>query len=194
VSRAAAAVLALLAPAAAFAAEGGGHGGGNEAMTLFWQGVNLVILLGVLVYLARDPIRAFFAERRDTVKRDIDSAAEVLSEAERRLADWQARADRLDAEVEEIKQSARQRAAAESEHILSDAEAAAERIRNDAKAAVDQEVSRARAALRAEAGELATKLAGDLLRANVTEADQQKLVDEFVARVESSGAAERGTH
>jgi len=42
--------------------------------------------------------------------------------------------------------------------------------------------------LRAEAAALATRLAGDLLRRNLTEADQRRLVDEFVARVESSGA------
>jgi len=178
--------VVALVPVAAFASDGG-HGGGG-AMTLFWQGVNLLILLGVLVHYAREPIRRFFADRRDTVTREIDSAASVLSDAEARLAEWQARADRLEAEVEEIKEAARRRAAAESDHIRADAEAAAERIRNDAHAAIDQEVARARHALRAEAGELATRLAADLLRANVTEADQRKLVDEFVARVDGPDA------
>jgi len=185
-------LVVLLGPLVAAAAEGG-HGG-DDAMTLFWQGVNLLLLIGVLVYLTREPIRTFFAERRDSVTRDIDAAASVLSEAESRLAEWQARADRLDAEVEQIKQAARQRAATESEHILTDAEAAAERIRNAARSAIDQEVARARMALRAEAGELATKLAADLLRAHVSEADQRKLVDEFVTRVEGSAAANGGTH
>jgi len=183
-------LAATLLPVAAFASEGGHEGGGG--MTLFWQGVNLLILLGVLVHYAREPIRRFFADRRDTVTREIDSAASVLSDAEARLAEWQARADRLEAEVEEIKETARRRAAAESDHIRADAEAAAERIRDDARAAIDQEVARARSALRAEAGELATRLAADLLRANVTEADQRKLVDEFVARVEGAGAANGG--
>jgi len=186
------AAVALLTPFVAAAAEGGHDGG--DAMTLFWQGVNLLLLIGVLVYLTREPIRDFFAARRDSVTRDIDAAASVLSEAESRLAEWQARADQLDAEVERIKQAARQRAATESEQILADAEAAAERIRNDARSAIDQEVARARMALRAEAGELATQLAADLLRAHVSEADQRKLVDEFVTRVEGSAGANGGAH
>ena len=55
-------------------------------MTLFWQGVNLVILFGVLIYLTRRPIQQFFSDRRDEVKNDLDSAASVLSEAESRMA------------------------------------------------------------------------------------------------------------
>jgi len=182
------ALAILLAPVAASAS--GGGDAGNEAWTLFWQGVNLIILFAVLVYYTRKPIQEFFSSRRDEVKGGLDSAASVLSDAETRLAEWQARADRLDAEVEEIKEAARQRANTESEHILADAEASAERLRNDAKTAIDQEVARARSELRAEAGELATKLAADLLQSHVTDEDQTKLVDEFVARVESSGSAD----
>lgn len=187
------ALLVAAVPAVAFAEEGAAEEG-RELLTLFWQAVNLAILIGVLLHFAREPIRNFFAERRDTVAHDIDSAANVLSDAESRLAEWQARADRLDAEIEEIKEAARRRAAAERDHILADAEATAERLRNDAHAAIDHEVARARSALRAEAADLATRLAADLLRTNVTEADQRKLVDEFVARVEASGAADGGTH
>jgi F-type H+-transporting ATPase subunit b len=179
----------LVVPATAGAAVGGE---GSDAMTLFWQGVNLVLLFGLLVYLTREPIRKYFQDRREQVRGELDDASRVLSDAEARLAEWEARAERLDAEVEEIKEKARQRAARESERILAEAEASAERIRADAHAAVDQEVSRARAELRAEAGELATRLAGDLLRQSITEADQQRLVDEFVARVEASGDASQG--
>ena len=181
------ALAILLAPVAASAS--GGGDAGNEGWTLFWQGVNLIILFAVLVYYTRKPIQEFFSSRRDEVKGGLDSAASVLSDAETRLAEWQARADRLEAEVEEIKEAARQRANTESENILADAEASAERLRNDAKTAIDQEVARARSELRAEAGELATKLAADLLQSHVTDEDQTKLVDEFVARVESSGSA-----
>jgi len=166
-------------------------GEGESPTTLFWQAVNLVILLAVLVHYARKPVQDFFRGRREQVKTDLDSAAGVLSDAERRLADWQARADRLEAEIAEIKDMARRRAEAERQHVLADAEASAARIRGDAAAAVDQELARARAELRAEAAALATRLAADLLRRNLGEADQRRLVDEFVARVESSGAGGR---
>jgi F-type H+-transporting ATPase subunit b len=166
-------------------------GEGESPMTLFWQAVNLAILIAVLVHFARKPVQDFFRGRRDQVRTDLDSAAGVLADAEHRLADWQARADRLEAEIAQIKETARRRAETERQHILADAEASASRIRGDATAAVEQELARARAELRAEAATLATRLAGDLLRRNLGEADQRKLVEEFVARVESSGAGGR---
>ncbi|NNL66078.1 MAG: ATP synthase F0 subunit B, partial [Myxococcales bacterium] len=155
--------------------------------------VNLILLFGVLVYFAREPISSFFRARHSQVKTDLDSAAGVLSDAEARLAEWQARADRLDAEIADIKRVAVERAGAESKRILADAEVAAERIRNDAGAAVNQEVARAREALRAEAATLATKLAAELLQSQVNEDDQRRLVDEFVARIEDDGNTGR-TH
>lgn len=173
-------------------AAGAGEDEGSSAMTLILQGVNLLILIGVIVYFAGKPIQRFFQNRHTQVKTDLDSAAGVLSEAETRLAEWESRAQRLDAEVEEIKRVARERAAGESERILSDAEASAERIRRDAEAAVAQEVARARQALREEAADLATKLASDLLEQNVGDDDQRRLVDEFVTRIETS--TQGGTH
>jgi F-type H+-transporting ATPase subunit b len=192
VSRHLVSATALLVTIPVAAAASGGGEEGSSGTTLFWQAVNLIILAGVLVHFTREPIRKFFADRRVQVKGDLDSAASVLLDAERRLAEWQARADRLDAEVEEIKQAAQRRAASESEHILAAAEATAERIRKDAHAAIEQEIARARTELRAEAGALATRLAADLLRSQVGDADQRKLVNEFVARIESSGAANGG--
>ena len=83
------------------------------------------------------------------------------------------------------------RAQAENERdrLLADARAAAERIRRDAQLAVEQEARSAREALRNEAAEMAVRLAGDLLKRQVTDADRSRLVDEFVERVESSPPA-----
>jgi len=184
--------LPVLLPAVAGASEGAEEASG--VATLVWQGINLILLLGVLVYLTRQPIQDFFSERRERVRDDLDSAARVLADAESRLAQWQERASRLDAEVEGIRRAARERAAAERESILADAETAAERIRSHAHAAVDQEVARAQAELRAEAGDLATRLAGDLLRSHVTDADQRQLVDEFVARIDGDRDGPQGLH
>jgi F-type H+-transporting ATPase subunit b len=182
-------LVALLAPAVASAAAPGE--GGGDVMTLVWQGVNLIILIAVVVYFARRPVLDFFRQRHDQVREDLDAAARLLSEAEARLAEWRSRAERLDAEVERIKSEAHERAARERERIVTEAQKSAERIRHDAAAAVDREVARARDALRAEAAELATELATDLLQQNVTPDDQRRLVDEFVTRVERGDGAAR---
>ncbi|HVP28960.1 MAG TPA: ATP synthase F0 subunit B [Myxococcota bacterium] len=182
--------LALLLPCVGFAEEAAhGEGHGVSPMTIVWQAVNLLLLIGVIVYYGRGPIRDFFHGRRREISENLDRAASLLSEAEGRVRQWEARMTRLDAEIEEIRRNTRERAEAERARILADARAAATRIRNDAAAAVEQEVRGARESLRAEAAQLAVDLATELLHQHVNDGDRKRLVDEFVAQVESAPRA-----
>lgn len=169
----------LLAPATALAA-----GEESAALDLIWRIVNLVLLLAVLYLVARKPIQGFFRDRRDGIHGEVEAAAKLRKEAEERYARWQRQLVDLDAELDGIRASADERARAERERILADAEAAAERIRNDARTAVDQELRRARRELREEAAELAIQLAGEMLRSQVTDDDRDRLVDEFISKVD----------
>ena len=72
--------------------------------------------------------------------------------------------------------------------ILAEARATADRIRRDAQTAVDQEVRRAQAKLREEAADLALELAAKKLQTGVTESDRDRLVDEFITRVQPTTA------
>jgi F-type H+-transporting ATPase subunit b len=194
VSRAATALLLGLASASPAAAAGAEAGGGPA--DLVWATVNLAILVAVLVYFGRQPIRDLFASRRGRIHGELDAAARALSEAEGRQTVWQRKLRQLDGELRRIRELASERALAEREHILADAGAAAERIRSDARAAVDQELRRAREDLRREAAELAVELAAQTLRAGVTDADRSRLVDEFIEGIErgAPGASPRPGH
>jgi len=166
----------------AWAEGGGGHGGG--ARDLLFSVLNLVLLLGVLAYFTRKPLADFFAARRTAIQKELAAAAELRAEAEARYAKWQRRLLDLEGELAGIRQTARERAAAEREQILADATASAERIRRDASAAVEQELRRARTQLRQEAADLAVELASETLKRQVGPADQDRLLDEFVQTIE----------
>jgi len=177
--------LVLLAPALALASdEGGAHGS-----SLLWHLINHALVVGVIGYFARTPIRTYMAERRQDIEAGIDAARRELSEAESRLVACNDRMASLDREIEEIRRTVHAQAETERERLLADARVAAERIRRDAHAAVEQELRRAREDLRSEAAEMAVRLAGDLLKRQVTDSDRARLVDEFVERVESSPPA-----
>ena len=181
----AAAFFVSLAPALALASE---EAGGHD-MNLVWHLINLALVIGVLGYFARGPIRTFMATRRSDIESGIESARRELAAAEQRLAECNQRIASLDREVEGIRETVRAQAENERERLLADAHAVAERIRRDAQLAVDQEARSARASLRNEAVEMAVRLAGDLLKRQVTNTDRSRLVDEFVERVESSPPA-----
>lgn len=165
----------------AIASDDAEHGPG-----LFYPMLNLALLIAVLIYFARQPIKDFFAGRRDEIEGALKAAAELRAEAESRYAQWQRKLADLDADLDQIRSQSRDRAETEREQILADAEATAERIRNDARAAVEMEVRSAREALREEAADLAIELAARRLDAEVNDGDRERLLDEFIERVEQS--------
>lgn len=183
------ALLVLLASGVALAAGGEAKSQTEVLKEMAWQTLNLALLLGVLVYFGRKPITEFFATRRSSIQNELSEASELLTEAEQRNAELQRRLVDLSTEIDGIKKTAGQRATDEADRILADARASAERIRNDARAAMDQELRRAQTQLREEAADLALELAAKKLQDEVGEGDRDRLVDEFILRVEP-GASE----
>jgi F-type H+-transporting ATPase subunit b len=164
----------------------------EEIGDILLKGLNLALVFGAIAWFGREPIGRFFRDRRQTISNDLSQAAKLLSDAERKYADWERRMVGLDAELAEIRQQARERAEAERARLLADAVATAERIRKDAVASLDQELRRARAELRAEAADLAVTLAGRLLQEGMTSSDGEQLIDEFVTKLEQTAPGARG--
>jgi F-type H+-transporting ATPase subunit b len=159
-----------------------------------WPALNLVILIVVLVYFSRKPLKAYFEKRRSEIQGVLQSAADQLATAETTYAKWQRRTIDLEGELNEIRATSRQRAESERERIIKDARATAERIRRDATTAIELELRRAREILREEATQLAIDLAGERLSREVTEADRDRLIDEFIGLIAStpgSGTVQR---
>jgi F-type H+-transporting ATPase subunit b len=179
-ARLAALAALVLVPAIALAEE---HGGGHEGTNVLWHAINLALIVGVIVYFARTPLRTFMAERRSSIESNIAAAKRELEAADARLAECNARMASLDREIDEIRTTVRMQAEAERDRLLADARAAAERIGRDAAIAVEQEGHRARTELRDEAAEIAVRLAGDILERQVGDADRARFVDEFVTSV-----------
>ena len=156
---------------------------------LLFPTINFVILFVTLFILLRKPVGTYFETRRGAIRTDLEEAAKLKSDAEAHFARWQRKLDDLQDELDGIRNMSRERADAERESLLEDARRSADRIRQDAAAAVDQEVRRARATLHDEASKLAVELAAGILREQVTEQDRDRLLEEFIGRIESAPSA-----
>ena len=174
----------------ALPAWGAGDGGGDSPWWKFgWEIFNLLVLIGAIVYFVRAPTVTFFAKRREQIREELENAAQVLADAEARLAEWQARMNELDTELENIRTTERGRVEKERDKILEDARLAALRIAREAGIAVQREMLRGQEELRKEAAERALALAESLLRERIGAEDQARLFDEFISRVESAPRA-----
>ena len=176
------ALLVLLAAGPALASEEAHDGGGIRQF--LYQVLNLAIMVGVVVYFARKPIREFFDARRRQIQTDLKDAAALLAEAEARYGEWQRKLIDLERDGQAIRDEGRRHAEEEAAAILADAQAAADRIHRDAEAAVEHELRRAQAELRREAAALATEMAERILRERLADPDRDRLMDEFITRVE----------
>ena len=170
---------ALLVPMAAQAA--------SDGMTQVWEVANLLLLVAVLVYFARKPVLAYLGERREEIQTNLASSEKLLTEAEERLGEWNARAAQLETEMETIRESALNAAQNERATIIADAEQTASRIREAAGTVVDRELRAARESLREEVADMATELASQILKDAVNDSDRDRLVDEFIEKVEQGG-------
>jgi F-type H+-transporting ATPase subunit b len=151
----------------------------------------LALLLGVVFLAARKPITAYFAERREQIRGDIQTADKLLADSKEQFLQWQAKLTELEQAVEGIRDETRQRAEEERDTIIATAHDRAERIKEDAVSAIDQELRSARAELQEEAANIAVDLAAAMLDQQVDDSDRERLLDEFIAHVEPNGAANR---
>jgi F-type H+-transporting ATPase subunit b len=188
--RIAVAVLGLaVAAGSAFAAadeHAAGHADGEGLWILARHALNLGILVFLLVRFALPALRDFMRQRSENLREQIGSAQRALEAAQRELADLRTQLQRADDEARELLVAAELAAQAEQPLAQQRARETADRLRDDARRVADQEIQRARDLLQGEAAQLATELAGELLRERLGPEDDRRLFDEFTARVGSS--------
>ena len=181
--------LVLLArPAFARAAEEAeAHAEGVPWAKMFVHALNLAILLGIIAWAARKPIKDAIASRSLAIKKDMDDINALRKQAQDRYAEIEARLQGYDKKLAEMKSDAEREAAAEAREIAARAERDAAQIQQAAERTIRDETLRARHALRRDAVELAVKIAEEQLRHQITEDDQRRLAAEFLGTVKENG-------
>lgn len=145
--------------------------------------VNFLIWLAIVVWLGRKPITEYLKNRRLAVEEGLEEAKRLSEEAEEKHAEYSARLERLDEELEKLKGEMLQAGEVESDRIIEEAEARAARMRKDAKFLVEQQMKQLRVDLTREAIEAAVSAAEEVLTKQVAGADQQRLADGYLESI-----------
>ncbi|MGE0131685.1 MAG: hypothetical protein AB7U82_26680 [Blastocatellales bacterium] len=144
--------------------------------TGFAKLVNLILFLALLYLLLRKPMREFFNQRLASVRETLDKAAREKQAATEKMAELDARLNRLDAEVAGIKTQSEREAAAERERMEAEAKKDIEKVREMAGREIESAKQVAMADLREFAATKAVDLAEQMIRREMTPADDAKLV------------------
>ena len=118
--------LALLLAAPLLIAASGGSGWGWVETAGRW--FNLAVLVGIIAYFLRLPLRQFLADRKRGIQEDISSAGRALQEAEERLSVVQGQMQGLDEELAGMRKATAEEAEAERLRVLERAQRDVDRL------------------------------------------------------------------
>jgi F-type H+-transporting ATPase subunit b len=167
-------------PETALAAEEGSPWG-------IWLGLgrvfNLLLVVGVIVWIARRPLTNFFSSRSQAIREELAEAQKARMEAESKLAEMESRMSRLDDELKEIANAAEKEAQDEYHRLLAAAEEDAQKIVERSKQEIEGMTRTAQMELKQHAAELSIQLAEEKIRSEITDADRERLLARFVAKL-----------
>jgi F-type H+-transporting ATPase subunit b len=148
-----------------------------------WRVLNLAILLWILIKFAGKPLKEYFAGRRDSIQKGVQEAQEAKAEAERIYREYQEKLAGLDDELKVIEERARLEGERESERMRQETEELVAKLQQQARRMAEQEIAGAKRQLRREAAEVALETAEKLVKENISDADRQRMVENYLDKV-----------
>ncbi len=168
----------------AFAAPSSGGGGFMDFYNQYlnfpgfeaWRFFNLIVFLGILIYLLKKPLTAAFKAKRETIRAELIQAEAEKQAALEQLTSTEAKLAGLDAEAQAIRHRAEQEAAAETARISEQAEFEAKKLREQATNEIERKSQLARLQLRRFSAEESIRLAEEKIKAEITDEKDARLV------------------
>ncbi|MFL6216265.1 MAG: hypothetical protein ACJ74J_20445 [Blastocatellia bacterium] len=147
-----------------------------------WRIINLLIFVVILIYILVKKVRIgqVFDNRAATILKELEQARRDKEEAQRRLAEVEARFGRLDQEIAEIRAESERESAREAERIRQAAAADAEKVRQTAHREIEGAMKAARNELRAFVAEQSVELAETIIRRDIRPEDNQRMLNKYI--------------
>jgi len=161
----------------------GEHAAGSGWLATIGKFFNFLVLAGVLVYYLRAPIANYLSRRSFEIRGDLAKAAETRQAASAELSAIEQKMKALPGEIESLKSRGAREVASEEARIRAAAENERERLLEQARREIDLQVKAAERDLIKRAAELSVGLAAERIRQTITDTDQARLVDRYLADV-----------
>ncbi|MFZ7125305.1 MAG: hypothetical protein ACOWWM_04015 [Desulfobacterales bacterium] len=163
----------------------GDHGGGTKGWvaTDTYRVMNFLVLAVGLIFLLRKPASQALNARIQGIKDQLKELEAKKADAEKKLAEYNRKFATLDQEREKIIAEYIQQGNEAKSRILEEAKSAAEKLEGQARKSIENEFKRARTELQAEILDKAMARAEELIRSRISAEDQEKLVDDYLAKV-----------
>ena len=172
-------LVALSFTALAQEHEAKGEEGGQNV--ILWKWANFAILAAGLGFLIVKQAGPYFATRSVEIRKGIADAQKIRADAEASAAAMNAKLANLSLEVEAMRKSAKEEAAQEGVRIRQETERELAKIQAHSEQEISSALKAAQIELKKYSAQLAVDLARQKVRERMTPADQDTLVQNFVA-------------
>jgi F-type H+-transporting ATPase subunit b len=129
----------------------------TETTAQIFEDFNSGVLILAIAYFVFKFVPGLLRKRSETIRKDLSSARQATEDANRRIADVEARLSRLGSDIEAIRQQAERDSVEDEKRIAAALEAERERI----VASAEQEIAATQAAAQRELKKFAADLAVD---------------------------------
>ncbi len=159
------------------------EGAASGLKDILGKTTNFAILLGGLAFLLRKPLRSFIEKKAAEISLSLDKAKSARLAALRRKGEAEERLARLEEEVARIKREAEETGEREITRIKEHAEREMERIKRLTQMEIESQFKAAIRGLKEFTAELATRLAEEKLKRDLTLPDQTRLVERSIGQL-----------
>ena len=150
-----------------------------------WTIVTFLVLLALLAKFAWRPLLQALETRQQAIRKSLDDAQQAKQELERLNAESAQILNRARLDADGIITQSRADGDRLREEIRAKARAEADHIVKNAERQIQLETSRALEHIRREAVELSVMIASKIIQRNLTQEDNQHLIDEALKQVEA---------
>ena len=165
-------------------AAGGGADRSADLLDLLYRWINFALLVIILVVVLRKvPIKEYFASRIEGIRKEQEDLKTQREAAERKARDLESKLKAFEGERKEILAQYRADGLAEKERILAEANKRAKQILEQAEVTIQYEMQTAKEKLKEDVVALAAQRAEQIIEQEMTDGDQDRLVNEFIERL-----------
>ena len=147
--------------------------------------MNFAVLVIALVFVLRKPLSQALGARIKDIKDQLETLEARKIEAEKQLAEYSEKLSRLEKESEKIVEDYIRQGKEAKARILKEAESAADKLQTQARRNIEHEFKQAKLKLQEDIFETSLAKAEDILKGKISDEDQDRLVDEYLRKVEA---------
>jgi F-type H+-transporting ATPase subunit b len=148
-----------------------------------WRVMNFAALMIILIKFLKKPLVDALKGRQQGIAAEFEDLETRRADAERNYKEYEGKLAGIDDELKNMVEKAIAQGKVEKERIIAEANRAAENIKRQAQMAVLNEVAEAKRRLKIEIAEQAAIMAEEIIKKNLQDADQNKLVEDYLTKL-----------